>query len=156
MGKIFDRQKLSARQLRTVAERRLGDAQYLRDSNSNARANGVFYLGGFVLECLLKAMLIEAYPSLLSIQDVSKLSRTDRIVWGLIFRSHELDVMISYLPGLTRKLATRYADGRDLLGDLRRICGQWTIYARYSSQTETMDNAAAFLRTIREIKQWLN
>ena len=39
----------------TVAERRFDDAAALRATNENARANGVAYLCGYVIEILLKA-----------------------------------------------------------------------------------------------------
>jgi len=63
---IFARVRVSPTQLRTVAERRFDDASYLRESGKNARANGAMYLAGFVLECLLKARLIEKYSCLRS------------------------------------------------------------------------------------------
>lgn len=62
---IFDKQstaKPSA--MRTVAERRYGDAEALRKTGENERANGVAYLSGFVIEILLKALLIEGHPSI--------------------------------------------------------------------------------------------
>jgi hypothetical protein len=36
--------------MKTVAERRFDDAAALRDTGRNARANGVAYLAGFVIE----------------------------------------------------------------------------------------------------------
>ncbi|HWP41343.1 MAG TPA: hypothetical protein VNL70_10495 [Tepidisphaeraceae bacterium] len=155
MGKIFERQRLTASQLRTVAERRFDDAEYLRNSRLNARANGIFYLGGFVIECLLKARLVEEYPSVVLVRDPALLSRQDRAIWDLVFRSHDLDSMLSHLPSLTRKMAVAHSGGFDALAKLRKICSQWTVFARYSTHSETMEHASRFLQTIRELKRWL-
>ena len=59
--RIFQKVRLRPTQLRTVANRRFGDAEALRETGQNARANGVMYLGGFVIECLLKAQLLERF-----------------------------------------------------------------------------------------------
>jgi hypothetical protein len=59
--RIFKKIRLTPTQLRTVAERRFADAEALRDTKANARANGTMYLAGFVVECLLKAKLLERY-----------------------------------------------------------------------------------------------
>lgn len=59
---IFDRLRLRPSQLRTVVDRRFDDAETLRRTGENARANGAIYLGGFVIECLLKAKLLEEFP----------------------------------------------------------------------------------------------
>jgi hypothetical protein len=155
MGKIFERQRLTGSQLQTVADRRFSDAQYLESSGSNARANGVFYLGGFVIECLLKARLVEEYPTILSVRDPGSLSKPDREIWDLVFRSHDLDAMLARLPSLTRKMSTSRMGGSDALATLRKICGQWTIFARYSTHTETMEHASRFLGSIKELKKWL-
>ena len=55
---------LGPTQARTVANRRLGDAQALVDTGENTRANGAIYLGGIVIDCLLKARLMEKFPFL--------------------------------------------------------------------------------------------
>ena len=59
--RIFLKVRLRPTQLRTVAERRFDDAVALRQTGKNARANGAIYLGGFAIECLLKARLLEDF-----------------------------------------------------------------------------------------------
>src|SRR6266853_3568211 len=105
MRDIFDKVKLSPAQLRTVAQRRFDDADYLRKSGDNARANGVFYLGGFVIECLLKAKLLELRPSMQRAVSTETMSEKDRRLWSLIFRSHDLGEMLARVPALEMKLA---------------------------------------------------
>lgn len=156
MGKIFRRERLTPAQLRTVAQRRLDDADCLRKTGDNARANGVFYLGGFVIECLLKALMLERYPSMQRAPSPEKMSEQDRRIWYLIYRSHDLDGMLPYLPELQRSL--READereGTDRLGWLTAICATWTIFARYSPKMEKMKDAAEFLDRVSDLKEWL-
>ena len=156
MAKIFEKERLRASQLRTVAERRFDDADYLRKSGSNARANGVFYLGGFVIECLLKARLLEQYPNIGKVRDPSILAGQERVVWNLLYRSHELDAILSCLPDLQEKmLAAGTAEGADAFRKLNEICGEWTIFARYSPRAETMASAARFLAEVKELRSWL-
>src|SRR4051794_9010737 len=102
MSSIFDRQRLKPSQLRTVANRRYADARYLADSGKNKHANGAMYVGGFVVECLLKAKLIEKYPWLERHIDAAKLSITEREIFYLCYRSHDLERIIELLPELSQ------------------------------------------------------
>jgi len=157
MGKIFQRERLKASQLRTVAQRRLDDAEWLRKSGDNNRANGVFYLGGFVIECLLKAKMLERYPSMRRAPSPDRMSEQDRRIWYLIYRSHDLDGMLGCLPDLeTELVAADRRDGTRRWTTLKSICRSWTIFARYSPRMETMKDAEDFLDDVRELKQWLN
>jgi hypothetical protein len=149
---IFDKVKLRPAQLRTVADRRFADALYLRNSNRNERANGVMYLAGFVIECLLKAQLVEKYTWLQSTRSSERLSTNDRHLWSLCYRSHDLDEILSHLPELARILIR---PNRDLSVSLRSICAAWTIHARYSPYSATMSQAAKFLAEVQEIKKCL-
>ncbi len=155
MVSIFDKVMLSPSQLRTVAQRRYEDADYLRNSRLNKHANGVMYLGGFVLECLLKACLLERQPELTGPLP----ARRQDAVWlrrrHLLMRSHDLAALLEEMPSLLLRLAQveptrRYRD------NLLKLCGQWTIFARYSPQSATMQEAGRFLEQIRELKPWLN
>jgi hypothetical protein len=152
-GNIFHRLWLRPSQLRTVAERRFADAAYLRRSDQNERANGVMYLAGFVVECLLKAQLIERYPWLQHTRSPELLSQGDRHIWSLCYRSHDLDEILSHLPEVARMLAR---PDRNVLSILRGICEAWTIYARYSPHSAKMSEAAEFLAHVKEIKKCLN
>ena len=61
---IFGKRRLTPKQLRSVAELRFQDAYCLFENQNNARATGAMYMGGFVIECLLKAVLLERHPNL--------------------------------------------------------------------------------------------
>jgi hypothetical protein len=156
MADIFARRHLSPAQARTVAQRRFEDAEWLRKSNDNARANGVFYLAGIVIECLLKAALLERHPDMQRAVAQDTLSSSGRRVWSLIYRLHGLDEMPAFLPDLQKRLAEKDAKERtNLLRTLKSICARWTIFARYSPKSEVMKNAADFLDQVRELKEWL-
>lgn len=156
MADIFGKIRLTPRQLRTVAQRRFEDAGYLRGSGNNARANGVFYLGGFVLECLLKALLLERYPSMQRVASPDALAESERRVWSLIYRSHDLGQMLRHLPEVRRALAAAdEREGTHRLETLNSICARWTIFARYSPRMERMKEAETFLDNIGELKEWL-
>ena len=149
MASIFERVRLKPSQLRTVAERRYADADALRKTGQNARANGVMYLGGFVLECLLKANLLETYTWL---QNRSPTSASESVLWNLCYLKHDLASILAKLPALRRQLAEY---DPNLLLTLEALCAIWTVHARYSPHQATMKDAADFLNQIKEIRRCL-
>jgi hypothetical protein len=154
MASIFDRVRLTPQQMRTVADRRSDDAHYLRRSRQNKHANGVYYLGGFVLECRLKTAVLERYPWLQHPSGQQTWSRADRELYNLCYRQHDLEGLLAFLPGLLRQFWEVDPSG-GLYHNLLSLCGQWTIFARYSPQMTTMQQAAEFLDQIRELKRWV-
>jgi hypothetical protein len=153
---IFDKQAiLKPSAMKTVAERRFDDAQTLRDTEMNARANGVAYLGGFVIEILLKAKLVEQFPKIAKLRG-HEVTTQDREIWSLIWRQHDLTAMLDRLPQLEAELKKKgEREGYDYYEDLKKICATWTIYARYSSQTIQMSDAGQFLSRVRKLKESL-
>lgn len=155
MRDIFHKQRLTPSQLRAVADRRLDDAVYLRQSNRTARANGAIYMGGFAIECLLKALLLERHPNLGRPTDRARLSISDAEVHELLY-SHELDAMLLFLPEIEKKLRILGRDrGYSLWERFRAVCEEWTVYVRYSPKQATIAEAHAFLAIIQEVRQWL-
>lgn len=155
-GGIFDKPgMLRSATMATVAERRFSDAQALAKSGSNARANGVAYLAGFVIEILLKARLVDRYGSIAR-KPQHRLTEAEREIWGLIWRRHDLEAMLDRLPQLEaglNKLSEQ--SSRNHLADLKKICSVWTVYARYSSSTMRMDEAQRILEAVRSLKEYL-
>src|SRR5437868_9884392 len=122
---IFAKLRLTPGQLRAVAEKRFGDARCLLDSRNQERANGAMYMARFVIECLLKALLLERHPNLQRRLDPAKLSESDREVFGLLYR-HELDDMLGFLPELERKLSViTTQSGLNAWRELRAISEEW-------------------------------
>jgi len=154
---IFTKVRLRPAQLRTVADRRFDDAEALRKTGQNARANGAIYLGGFVLECLLKAKLLERFSWLQSAGSPEGRGKADGRLWSLCYRSHDLDEILERLPEIIDKLSR--VEGRQssrLIQSLKSMCAQWTIFARYSPYSADIDDARDFLDQIKELKSWLN
>lgn len=146
--------ELRPSQLRTVADRRYADATALRDTGKNERANGAMYLGGFVVECLLKASMLQDHPWLKSGAYPHGRSRGDQDLWSLCWRSHDLHEILEHLPTLRIKLAS-IGKQPSVLQSLSKICGQWTVFARYSPQSAMMSEAKKFLAQIQEIRPWI-
>jgi len=158
MGNIFKKMRLTPGQLRTVAERRFDDAEILRRTGKNARANGAMYLAGFVIECLLKAKLLEKYQWLQIAGNPGALPKADRRLHDLCYRMHDLAAILDSLPDVKKHLMNvnsfRCQKGR-LYSMLDSVVSRWTIFARYSPQMATMQEAGDFVRQIKEIKEWL-
>jgi hypothetical protein len=154
---IFKKIRMRPTQLRTVAERRFDDADALRQTGRNARANGAIYLGGFVIECLLKAKLLERFAWLQSAASPDGRSKKEQHLWSLCYRSHDLDEILARLPEIEVRLSSREQRGSTRLAQsLKKICAQWTIYARYSPYNADIDDARTFLDQIEELKPWLS
>lgn len=150
---IFKKVRLRPNQLRTVADRRFDDAETLRRTGRNARANGAMYLGGFVIECLLKARLMERHPWLQSQGSAEGLLGQWRSLWSLCYRSHDLDEIFGCLPDLKERLGA--SGSPRLLRSLKAICAEWTVYARYSPHNATIEDARKFLDQIKVLRPWL-
>lgn len=154
---IFERIRLRPTQLRTVADRRFDDALALWRTGQNARANGALYLGGFVIECLLKAKLLERFHWLQSAGSPEGRSREDQQLWSLCYRSHNLGDILAHLPTVVARIGRlEQRESSRLMQSLKSVCGQWTIFARYSPYTADIDDARSFLGQVEELKTWLN
>jgi hypothetical protein len=124
--------------------------------SGNKHANGAMYLGGFVFECLLKARLMECYPWLQSAGSAEGRTRDESYLWSLCYRSHDLDEILARLPEIRKRLSEfDQRTSQRLWQNLTNICGTWTIYARYSPESATMQEAEVFLESVKDLKKWL-
>ena len=152
---IFARRRLTVGQLRAVADRRFGDAEALVTAGDNARANGAQYLTGLVVEILLKGQLLRLHPRL-AVVGPAEVVVADRLVWSLIWRSHDLAEMLEQLPDLRRAVRTRgERAGQPYDRWMAEICGRWTIFARYSPLTSKMADARNWLEQVRLLQEAL-
>ena len=151
------RQQLSSNALRTVADRRFGDAVALRDTKNNERANGAMYLAGFVVECLLKAQMLVEHAWLGNASRAALKTDEQRELWSLCYRRHDLDEIFARLPKLRATIDSRGQMGRRKPSELLRdVCAEWTILARYSSRSADIGEASAFLEKVRELKGYIH
>ena len=152
---IFRKRRLTPRQLRAVAEYRMEDSLCLLKSKDPARANGAMYMAGFVIECLLKALLLERHSNLQAGVDPAKLSKSDAEVYRLLY-GHELDEMLNFLPEVEAKLRGLEAvEHRPIWHPFQVVCEQWTVYARYSPIRAKRADAEWFVDAVKEVTQWL-
>ena len=153
---IFDKPThLKPSSMATVADRRFGDAKALAETRVNARANGVAYMSGFVVEILLKARLVAKYPSIARKRQ-HQVKNSERAIWLLIWRQHDLDGMLGQMRELESALAVRgQRDGQDYVAELKKVCATWTIQARYSPHMMKMDEAERMLERVRILKELL-
>ncbi len=143
-------------QLIQVAERRYRDALALTQTGKNERAMGAKYLGGFVIEILLKANLVERFPEASRKTLHADATRAERAVWTLVWRLHALGAMIDNLPELEAALLVRGdRDGRRYVEDLKAIATAWHVQLRYSTESSTIRQATDFLEKVRILKEVL-
>ena len=151
---IFDRHRPTASQLRTVADRRFDDAKYLLESRRNKYANGSMYLVGFVVECRLKARLVETRPEV--VHHDARAGEEQRRLRALLF-GHDLDGLLAAVPEVIRSIQrdTSEETARRLIRHLQQVCGTWSIFARYSSRQESIQEARIFFQKVAELRSWL-
>jgi len=116
------------------------------------------YLGGFVLECLLKAKLLEKHRWLQRPSSVRarRWSPGERRLYDLCYRRHDPVGLLEALPEVVSRLETVNGYRRvPLSRTLKQICAQWTVHIRYSPRMARMREADEFLRSIAEVRRWL-
>lgn len=149
------RTRMTPGQARAVAAWRYADARCLWRSGLIAHMNGAVYLGGLVLDCLLKARLLEKHPVLgSSLPD--KLPAEQKRRWNLIYRSHDLEAMLSDLPDVVLRLqnsSVLSAPRLDMM--LKSACSRWSIHVRYLPKRVDAAEAEEFLEQVEELKRWL-
>jgi hypothetical protein len=138
-----------------VAQRRFEDAEALCETGKNKHANGAQYLGGFVIELLLKAQLLRRFEKV-GRGRVDGLGPEERGVWYLLNRSHNLTEILDRMPDVEAMVEKRgQRDGQPYQRFLRAICTTWTIFARYSPRTTTIADARDWLGRVRALKEVL-
>jgi len=113
------------------ANERLRDAKVLA-KKENKRYTGAVYLGGYVLECLLKAAICV-------VQSTERLSAR--------YLTHELDELLDatgYRSDIPREIDRKFAD-----------VTFWNVQLRYQGKRYNAGEAQRFLKNVEEIRQWL-
>lgn len=157
-ARVFPRRepRLTPAQVRAVADQRLGDASCLHATGLRRHANGVVYLCGLTVDCLLKARLLEKHPHIRS-TDPADMDSITREVWRLVYQRHDLEAMIARLPEVPARLATADARGSTrLVSALKAICAAWSIRARYNTRQASRDEAEFMFDHVKELRPWLD
>lgn len=122
-----------ATQLVTKSDQWFDDVQFLYGSRRYAAA---LYLGGFVIECLLKARL---WPR-----------RFEPKIRPLLF-SHRLGELLKADVNLSSALKSDPHAPYEQFVHL----STWTVRVRYNPRGIDPQDAAGFLRRLREVRLWL-
>jgi len=110
---------------------RLRDARVLA-RRENKRYTGAVYLGGYVIECLLKAAICVE-------QGTERLQRK--------YQTHELEELMEatgYRTGMTPELAAKF-----------RAIVSWNVLLRYQGRQYQAKDARTFLENVEVIRLWL-
>ena len=151
MVSVFDKVRLKPTQARTVADLRYDDAQALQKTGQRERANGVIYLAGIAVECLLKAILLKKHRWLQSPGTLQTSSSEQTELIRLCYRAHDL-------LGIQERLPELFASPRvtpSIKQSLKHIASVWTIHIRYSPKKADMAKASRFLDRVKELRKWL-
>ncbi|MGD2110216.1 MAG: hypothetical protein PVI86_12610 [Phycisphaerae bacterium] len=119
-------------QLVTKSDQWYDDARFLHRSKRYAAA---MYLGGFVVECLLKRALWGR--------------RSEPAVRKLFFASHDLAELLD----ANKDLASRMQADRTRAYDQFVQLTSWTVRFRYNPRKPHADDARVFMRRLKETRE---
>lgn len=126
----------TSRDFQKVAAQRLTTAEFLLDAKLTLDAR---YLGGYTVECLLKALILHLTP------DEDKPDTLKRITSGA--NAHRPEVLLGTLRQLGAALPPRLA--------IRMRRFDWTTDLRYETGRRDTGETTAFLRTAKAIYDWV-
>jgi HEPN domain-containing protein len=127
---------LTSRDFQKVAGQRLTTAETLLRENLTLAAQ---YVGGYSVECSLKALILELTP------DLEKPDKLRRITSGA--KMHRPDVLLGELRDLGIRLPLQIAKR------MRRF--DWTTDLRYETGRRDTGETKAFLKTAKAIYDWV-
>ena len=130
-AKLASRSLLRNSLLLHVANERLKDAIILLKQK---RYNGAIYLGGYVIECLLKAAICV---------------HLNRDNLPAIYRIHELIDLLSF-AGLLPLLQTE----RRIFQRFTTVA-TWNVTIRYYGRKFNPQEAKRFLGAVKEVREWI-
>jgi HEPN domain-containing protein len=121
-------------QLITKSDQLFADTRFLFKSKRHAAA---LYLGGFVVECLLKAAVWKR--------------RHEKKIGQLLY-SHNLTALLEHNSGLAENI--RRADAGAIYIQFVRL-SNWNVRFRYNPAPVAYKDAEDFMRRLSEVRAWL-
>jgi len=134
-------QALRANVYRQAALARLAEAEYLK----KAHPAGAIYLGGYVVECMLKWAICKR-KGIIYLDDLPDQKLTDRLTSA---RGHNLDFLLD-TSGLRPLLESDHE-----LEEMFNQMAVWSVTLRYNPQTGDRRKAFRFLAGVHELRSWL-
>ena len=134
--------------LRKAALQRKNDAHALLEKQ---RWRGAMYLGGYAIECKLKAQLLDYYAC----ETLPELSDMLEKQFGYqpqltTVRGHSLEYLFGFLPNSRERLR----HNRDREQDFA-VCNGWQHTWRYWGDAGGAENAMYFIECVDRVFQWL-
>lgn len=129
--------------LRKAALKRKADAWALLECGK-AHARGAIYLGGYAIECKLKAIAMEVYSCWTLDQLAKEWKVDDKVVYA-----HGLESLAKRLPLYDR--FSRSSVWKDFSGHVNRWKPSW----RYDPKPYAVKDAKDFLDAVGRVYKWL-
>jgi len=134
-------QALRASVYRQAAIARLAEAEFLK----KAHPAGAIYLGGYVVECMLKWAICKR-NGIIYLDDLPDQKLADRLTSA---RGHDLDFLLD-VSGLKQLLKSN-----NRLYEAFAQVSAWNVTLRYDPQAGNFRSAAEFLTAARLLRDWL-
>ncbi|MFQ5492463.1 MAG: hypothetical protein ACE5GE_17275, partial [Phycisphaerae bacterium] len=128
-----------------AALKRKADAWALLTEGGEGHSRGAIYLGGYAIECKLKALAMERYHC----STLKDLEEKRSLPYGEL-HTHGLIALLRHLQ-LYDKLR-RSEVGRDFAN----YVGRWTPHWRYNPRNWPEAKARAFLEAVDRVYVWLD
>ena len=135
--------------LRKAALKRKEDALVLL---AKRRWRGAMYMGGYAIECKLKAQLLDYYDceTISQLTDVLEKRFGERPQLTTV-RGHGIEYLFGFLPSSRQRLRQNREREQDFA-----TCNRWQHTWRYWGDTGREDEAAFFLDCVDRVFQWLS
>ena len=122
--------------------RRKADAKHLLESGGKHHTRGAMYLGGYAIECKLKALAMERFGC-------STLAKLSEVLPSEVVYAHKLEPLLNHL-GLRDKLEASSV-GRDFAREVNPWWASW----RYDPSNPPVEKAQLFMAAVDRIFDWL-
>lgn len=124
-----------ASQLRAKSDQWFADTEFLFKSK---RWASCVYLGGFVIELLLKSELWA--------------QRNDPVIRKLLYSSHDLDQLRLACRRIDAKLSSPL---ENQIGSRFESLASWSVRIRYNPKIPSAGDAKFFMIRLKEVRKWL-
>jgi hypothetical protein len=130
-----------------AARHRLEDARALFEKR---RWRGSMYMGGYAVECLLKAKLMRIFKCRKLEELEGRLRARELLPGKVTIYTHHLEVLMKLTGGLDRLRRN------DLHWESFKLANQWVPAWRYSPDLSSSGDAGDFLDAVEQTIHWID